>query len=298
MAAEPPDVTVADAMRMADTLVVLHDRLAEFWASCGSAPSPGSQAARELDPGPYVESVESAYAQADLLLESAADHAMALTRTVTGHVQTLAPWTCIRAGLEAGALACWLSDPSIDARRRAGRSLALQYEGLEQQRKYSMAKGNTVAAARASRRVDDLEAIATQLGFKPLRDDRDKRTGVAQVLPSITSLTGQQLGEETTYRLLSAVAHGHFWAASQLGFRRADSSGAPFLEKHLTPTGVAYLCVKAAVAMTKPIWFKSRLFGWDVAAFSVILDSTYGRFPRHVGVVRFWSGEGGGSPAN
>ena len=54
------------------------------------------------------------------------------------------------------ALAAWLLDPDIDAQERVGRTLALRYEGMEQQLKFGKA---------ADRPQTELTAAKKQMGI-------------------------------------------------------------------------------------------------------------------------------------
>ena len=282
------EISVDEAKQMIAALQELHDSLGRFVADAGSLPSPDSRAADELASSADRETVNAAIAQADLLAEAAADHAMAFARTVEEPVQTAAPWACTRSALEASALSCWLFDPSITAKERAGRSLAFRFEGVTQERKYAKAKSDSAAAEEAFERIGELEALAIRLGFTRVRSRNGRRTGVAQRMPSVTELTESALGEGLTYRLLSAVAHAHTWALAQASFRRVDTDEGLFLEKSLHPVFVAYLCLKCIAATARPFWLKCRFFGWDSVAIARVLDTAYDSLPDHVVPVRFW----------
>lgn len=278
-------VTLDDVSRMIRTLRDLHDGLGQFLTGCGHQPSSGSQAAAEFRTFQRSESLETAYSQAGVLIEVAADQLMAFIRSVTEPVQTIAPWTCVRAIIESSAPAAWLLDPSLDARTRVQRSFGFRYEGLAQQVKFARASGDEPATAKAITRIDDVERVAVELGFSRVENQRGRRVGIAQQMPSITDLVAQALDEEATYRLLSAVAHAHLWAVQQLSFRRIEDENAwlipedagvgsaHLLEKSLRPESAALLCSRAASAFVKPIRHKCQLFGWDMEQLNDMLGS-------------------------
>ena len=281
-------VTVPEAVSMVTTLEELHDALSAFHAGMDSGPSPGSQAANELSGAAVHDLLEAAFAQSNVLAEAAADHAMAFTRTLHDPIQTIAPWACTRSALEASALSCWLFDPDVDARSRCGRSLAFRFEGVSQEQKYARAKGDHAAVSRASEVAAELEREARALGFAPVRDKKGRRIGVAQRMPSATQLMGSVLDEESTYRLLSGVAHAHVSTLSQVGFRRVDTGDALYLEKDLNPLFVAYLCLKCIGAVARPIWLKCRMYGGNEKALFDVLESAYESLPGQVVPARFW----------
>ena len=221
------------------------------------------------------ERITDAYIQVNLLFEGAADHLIAFTKTVTEPATTIAPWTCVRALLESCALTAWLTDPTIDATIRVQRSFAFRYEGLDQQVKCLRAFGNTADADQMVNRIAEVERDALGLGYPPIVNGKGKRIGIAQQMPAITNIIKDTLTEEATYRLMSAMAHGHMWAYRHLGFKLVDDVGAPILEKHLDPFLVQYLCVKSANTFAKPVWLKGRLFGWDMQEIKTAFASAF-----------------------
>lgn len=266
----------------------LHDEIGGFLNGYEHKPSPNSQAALELRTYQRPESLTTAYSGGSVLIEVAADQLIAFAKTVTEPVQTIAPWTCVRAVLESSALATWMLDPNIDARTRVQRSLAFRYEGLSQQAKYGRASDDKAATAKVIARIDEIERGALGLGFPRVENKKGKRIGIAQRMPSITDIIAQALDEEASYRLLSAMAHAHPWALQQLSFRQIGSNDTllaeesiasgriHLVEKNLEPLAVAFLCNKAANAFARPILYETQLFGWDTARLRSILDSALG----------------------
>src|SRR5512143_1723492 len=95
------DPTLDDAIRMMQAVNSLHDNTGQFFNECGHRPSPNSQAASELLAFQRRESVATAFSQGAVLIEVAADQLMAFIKTITQPAQSIAPWTCTRALIEA-----------------------------------------------------------------------------------------------------------------------------------------------------------------------------------------------------
>jgi hypothetical protein len=258
----------------------LHDRIEAFFNAQELEPKEDSLAARELQAFERSESLLTAYSQGISLIEVAADHLMALTRTVAEPAQTIAPWTMARAVLESSALSCWLLDNKITARQRVGRSLALLYEELVQQAKFGQAASLLGETDSVKAKIEETEAIAEGLGFPKVRNDRGRRTGIGQVMPSITDVIRETLKEEANYRLLSAMTHGHHWAVSQLGFRVTGETelqkNKVFLkEKNITVEAVLWLFGNVARYFAQPTKFRFELYGWDLLQLKAILDDAF-----------------------
>jgi hypothetical protein len=224
--------TPDNALKMVQAIRNLHQETARVLNALGHAIPTGSQAEAELNGFQEPERVKDAHIQANLLFEGAADHLIAFTKTVTEPAATIAPWTCVRALLESCALSAWLIDPAIDATVRVQRSFAFRYEGLDQQVKCLRSFGNTADADQLINRIAEVERNALGLGYPLIVNGKGKRIGIAQQMPSITDIIKVTLAEEATYRLMSAMAHGHMWAYRHLGFKFVDDGGEPALVKH------------------------------------------------------------------
>jgi len=222
----------------------------------------------------------TAYSQGTSLIEVAADHLIALTRTLTEPAQGIAPWTIARAVLETSALSCWLLDTKITSHLRVGRSLALRYEGFVQQTKFGQALALPIETANVNVRIEEVEATAESIGFTRLRNGKGKRTGIGQVMPSVTEIIRDTLNEEAHYRLFSAMAHAHHWAFSQLSFKKAGEADFQenkvlLMEKNLPIEAVLWLCGNVARYFAQPTKCWSELYGWDLAQLNVILDDAF-----------------------
>ena len=201
-----------------DTLVTLHDISGNHFNESGNIPLENSIAITELDDFNKPDLLKTAYAQGSILVEVAADHLIAFTRAFTEPVLTISSWTCVRAILESGAIASWLLDPKIERKIRVQRSFAFRYEGLIQQVKFGRSTGDENNIKDAILRVDEVEEKALEIGFERVLDKNGKRIGIAMQMPSTTQLVNEILREESSYRLLSAIAHAHPWALQQMSF--------------------------------------------------------------------------------
>ncbi len=207
--------------------------------------------ASELASSARPESIVTACAIANQLIEYSGEHLTAFVKTITEPIEPLASWTCIRSMLESCAIAAWLLDPTINAEQRIARTFAMRYEGLEELLKYGRCVNQPASEIQGlTDRIDDVAQVAAGLGYPPIQNRRGHRTGIGERMPNATELIRSELDEESMYRLLSAVAHGHSWAITQLGFRRSAGDGTVpavgnipvhALEKKVYVDGLAYL---------------------------------------------------------
>ena len=262
--------------------------MGKFMDRYQSLAMPSSPADLELHSFSRPESLVTAYSQGGILIEVAADQLMALTKTLTEPAQAIAPWTCVRAIIESCALSSWLLCPDIDPKIRVQRSLAFRYEGLLQQLKFVHAeKFDKVAITTITSRIDEVEQVALKLGFSRILDKNSKRIGIGQEMPNITSLVQVELDEESLYRILSAIAHAHPWALQQLSFRQINNDNFNFVdgsednakvhtyEKNLDLPFVIFLCHKAVINFTKPVWYQCKLLGWDQKELKEYFETTF-----------------------
>lgn len=278
---------------MRAALVALCEDAGSFSDSKPPQPLAGSLAAAEWLHPDLKAYLLAAHSEATLLLETCMDYAFALTRLLVGPIPTVAPWTCVRGGLEAAALSCWLLSDSIDARERASRSFAYRYAGLVQQKALATAIDDQALIVKTLSRMDELEEQARTIGYPCVQNRKGKRDGVGQRMPKITRVVADNLDEEEFYRVLSSMAHGHSWVVMQLGFRAPDPAIPILLRKHIDPASAATLIVKAANCVAKPLWAKARLFGHDLDALADILDRRYTDLCANESQ-RFWT-DGGSS---
>lgn len=280
---------------MKDALGAFLQEIAGIYASHQATPSQNSKARSEQSTFANPESVVTNWATAGMLLESSGEHVSAFLKALSEPVETFACYTCVRASLESAALAAWLLDPNVDTRERIMRTFALRYEGLDQQVKFGVAAQVPAAELQAAKsRLDDIERDAKALGYLSISDKNGRRIGIGQLMPKITILIRDVLDDEPAYRLLSAVAHGHNWALSKLGYqntgnRLLDGAGVTttILEKSPNLLGMAFLGLRASRALARPLLNQFQYFGWDCAALTILLDRLFDKLMADE-AGRFW----------
>jgi hypothetical protein len=271
-------INYEQAMNAVKMVQQLHDRTGAFFESQGLDPISNSPATKELQDFKRPKSLFTAYRQGSSLIDVAADHLIAFTKTITEPAQSIAPWTIARSVLEASALSSWLLDTKINAHERVKRSLALRYEGLSQQAKFVQSIGQSPEIV--NKRIDEMELIAEGLGFSKLLNKKDERIGIGQIMPTITEIIRDTLNEVSQFRLYSAMAHSHFWAYGQLSYRIVDEmssqdNDAVLIEKHLSLESVWLLCGSVARYFSQPIRYKCELFGFDLGAINTIIGDVF-----------------------
>lgn len=279
-------LTYEDVQKMIQALVYLHDETGELMNANKNEFLTDSQIAKEIDEFSSAESVKTVLAQGSVLIEVAADHLIALKRVLSEPVQTIAPWTSARSILESSAISAWLFDPRITIKERIQRSLAFRFEGLRQQSKFSNSIGE-VSNKKIDTRIANVEQEAQNLGYDPVRNKLGKRIGIGQQMPSTTDLIGSVLNEESSYRLLSALAHAHPWALQQVSFKVSQNEKGSFAEKDLDVISVAFLCKLGALSFVRPVWYKTLLFGWNTAQMREVFQSGFADMPL-APEERFW----------
>lgn len=255
--------TTENAYASVKALKRLRDSCAELMNQFGSLPLDGSQAECEIESMSLPNQIEAAFSKGGLLVESVADHLDAFIRITQEPAQSIAPWTLVRAALEAGALAVWLLDADITAEQRVQRSLALRFKGLKEQAKYANSVGETKAREKIEIKIARLEEAANQLGFPQIRDKKNHISGIAKHMPNITELIGTNLNQESSYRYLSSMAHGHTWALQQAGFQVVQYKSTRAYEKKLDALSVSSLCAILTICLSRSAWHQFRVFGWD-----------------------------------
>lgn len=285
---------------MREALCRFYEEIRSFHADHGNDLAPGSPALKERVASPHPESLVTAWSMTTLLIEFGAQHVSAFVKTITAPVEPIASLTCVRSLLESCALASWLLDPSLDARTRVRRVFAIRYEEMEQSRKYVQAAGgnnNHLKVIQELRdRVVKVEQDAQNLGYSRVVDRKGKRIGIGEKMPSATEVINLMLDEESHYRLLSAVAHGHNWAIRELSFspvpngqRRPDIGGVPvtMFEKTVDVEKLAVFGLTVAKAFAKPVWYKCNYAGWDQKRLIGVLESIFDEL-RAQSSCRFW----------
>lgn len=283
-----------------EAIQFLHDETGRLYRTAGLDPRPGSQAAKELAATSSKHLLETAFSQGSMLIEVAADQAMAFTKTLSNPAQTIAPWTSARSLIESAALGTWLLDNSIDGHVRVKRSLAFRYEGLLQQEKFVKCEGLNDIADAVRKRIEKVEKNALSLGFLHIRDKHQKRIGIGMVMPSVTEIVDQALSKQGIYRLLSAAAHAHFWALNNLSFKPVLNNGIALtfkaasgvqvhpVQKGLHSMNIRGISAEVVSSLAKIVWTKFKIYGWDLQGIIGVLEITYDKIGVKKVDTRFW----------
>lgn len=248
------------------------DNTSVIWNTNGNQPALDSQASKELANFVRPESIGTAYSQALMLFEAAADYGFALVKILTEPIEAVAPWSCARSILETSSLATWLWDVKLNARQRVQRSLAFRHEGLRQQLKFAQATKGELDPNKTIARLKEVEKIAVELGIAQVVQKKgNKQVVFSKPMPTITEVITEIADEQVNYRLLSAMVHGHFWALQPLSFGNVvesrnifDGVKGKYVEKQLDYTAISYLCVTSVNSLSRSIFMKFQLFGWNL----------------------------------
>lgn len=287
-------VTLEEVGKMRSGLEQLRHDLAQFLQASGYSPNRDSKAAKELAESSPSDFLHTVQCQGAFQNEIAADHLTAFLKTLAEPVETIAPWTCVRALLEMSALASWFLDSTIDMRERVARGFAHRFEGLTEQAKFS--KSADLDSATARKRIDKVEADAIALGYARVLDRKGNRIGIARKMPSATQLIAEVHNQEETYRLLSAFAHGHPWAIQTVSFQlvpnkkvepAGDGIQLHVIQKTVSLNATAFLALLAAEVFSRPFWHQCIYYGWDRNLLKDVLERNFDQ----IGVndkKRFW----------
>ncbi len=271
----------------------LHDAIRDYlevWNPKGR-PIPGSQLESECGEFGDREAIVTAYDHGAIINDLVANQLIALTRTLTVPYLAQASWTVLRMLLESAALSAWLLDPTCGAGERVNRSFSYRRLGLIEQKKYVVAANSShLSLADADRKLDKLEADARAIGVQIKRDKNRKTEWIGMSPPKSTALVKIVFDEEPWYRLLSSFVHGHQWAAFRLSYRQIDDGTGPEarLVQWVEPFHKVGHLVKAVLWFARPIWYRSRLNGFDLAALRAILEGYADHPIRIADAQRFW----------
>lgn len=258
------------------------DGSAQLFKMNDGKPMIGSTAAYELSQSMRPELILTALSTAQFLIDYSSEQLSLFVKSLHEPIESLAAWTCVRSMLESCALAAWMVDPDIDHTERVARQFAHRYQGLEQQIKFGRAASLDAAELDAiEKRIDDVESSAMKLSYPEITNSQNKRIGIGRRMPGATQIINLMLNEEKTYRLLSAVAHGHMWALINLGYRPTDDQseiagvGFQIMKKTVLVHGMAYIGLSATKAIVRPIWYLWRYMGWEVAPLIELFEHVF-----------------------
>ncbi|MEX0780112.1 MAG: hypothetical protein WD491_05565 [Balneolales bacterium] len=253
-----------DTKNLISAIDLLIDKSGELVNKHGVDSKPGSISSKELSSFQRPLSLKTAYSQGHTFVEVAGDQLMAFSRTLKEPIQTIAPFTCGRSVLESCSLAVWLLNNEIDSNERVKRSLAFRFEGMTQQKKLAVSSRTKNGLDDIEIQTDKIIQTAKDLGYQVFCNRKNKITGVATRMPSITELIKNILNKEFDYRLLSAVAHAHHFALAQTSFAKySDSEDEEIFlyEKSLTPVFILYLCQLTSEVFTNAVRNLTKLHG-------------------------------------
>lgn len=281
------EITTENYDKLQSGIKSLLEEVSQFVNANGNYPQGKSVASDEVEECAYSEEIQTVCSQGCLLVESAGDHAFAVSRLLEPPLLTISPWTSVRGVLEAAAYGCWLMDPDIAVRDRVARSLAFRYGGLLHQKKAAGSMGDENGVRHAKERIQEIKADARRLGFEEKTDKKGKVVGVAMTLPSSTECIRDNLFNESGYRILSSIAHSHPSAMISVSFKAKNESEPSLLSKNLSVGSACWLLMTAADAFSAIAWRQASYFGYDLEEFGHLLNEIYdGMGIRKDG--RFW----------
>jgi hypothetical protein len=252
-------------------------KISIYLDNSGLDPLPGSFAEKEIRSFPRVESIQTAFSIASQSLIAANDYLKALDTLVDYKSFSVAPWSCARGMIEAAAISIWLFDKAIDSKERVSRSLSLRFASMSEQIKMARYDNNNAVIQKLERRIEDVEKIAISLGYKPVRDKKNRRIGIGQKKPNITVLIESQFKGEIFYRILSGMAHSTYTTLTSLSFtnENIDRRSGAALREAVPITIQASLVSQAAIIYVKCLWQKILQYGFDAAKAAVLFEALY-----------------------
>ncbi len=252
-------------------------KLIVFLDNSGFEPANDSPAANEIGSFPRPESMETAFGMASQSLIAATDYFEALDYLILKKAFAIAPWSCARGMVESSALCTWLFEMDIDSKERVSRSLSLRYSALREIQKLARYDGNTQEINDIEEQIDSIERIAVDLGYDLVRDQKNRRIGIGQKKPNITTLVERQFSSEKLYRMLSGMAHSNYTTLTALSFTKPNfrnKSGAVIQRAIPTELHMSLLSW-AGVMYAKCLWLKTKQFGFDAAKMAILLEEFY-----------------------
>jgi hypothetical protein len=277
-----------------EALTHLCNESAGLTMSHGGEPSEDSQLANELASFADPELIYHACYLGTTLIDFGGEHISAFVKLLAEPIEILASWTCVRSMLESCSLAAWMLDPTIDARLRAGRVFTLRYEEMSQQATLLRTVQNDPPALhKLVARIEAVEQQAVSMGYPRALDKKGKRVGFVEKMPTATEMIRMMLNDEWSYRLLSAVAHGHTWAIRGLGWSqfgpefKVGNVTLKQLEKSVNPHAIAIMGLSAAKAFVRPVWNQCRFYGWNALQFEEVFENVFDKMATKDNQ-RFW----------
>ncbi|MGA2467566.1 MAG: hypothetical protein ABSH06_24875 [Thermodesulfobacteriota bacterium] len=266
-------------------------KLLAFLENAGYDPVKGSPADDEIRLFPRPESIRTAFSQAAQMLIAATDYLEALDTLVRMERFAVAPWSCARGVMESATVCTWLLEPGIGPKERVSRSLSLRYATLRAQEKMARYDNDNKKIQDIRERLETIEKTAIDLGFEILRDRNNKRTGIGQIKPSMTTLMEKQFKCENLYRTFSGMAHSDYSSLTAFSFMMVDVKGSKgALLLRAVPTTIQSAIIKLAVTLyAKCVWLQIVQFGFDAARIAILLEELYNKLElADTNTERFW----------
>ena len=233
----------------------------------------------------YRDANRIIYDQARVAIIFMADNLQSLHRLLGKEpLMVFSPWVLARAILEEASMVHWLLDRKMTSKERWARSLNFRLEGLKVQKRIASSDNFFENPHQIESRVADLSVLAGRLGI-PRRGERrnPNRFGNAGH-PGLLDRIKKTLGEDTAYRILSAMTHGDNWALISMGFAK-DEEGryGPDLNYY----GAVYVISKVIEWFARVHWEYGYCYNLDLERLSIMLEEEY----EKAGLseeVRFW----------
>jgi hypothetical protein len=111
-----------------------------------------------------------------------------------------------------------------------------------------------------------------------VRDKKhNRRIGIGQKKPSITSLAEDQFGEEKLYRILSGMAHSTYTTLTSLAFtkEKIERETGAVIREAVPVTIQASLVSQSTTIYIKCLWLKTTQFGFDAGKVAVLFEELY-----------------------
>src|SRR5262249_47578033 len=138
---------------------------------------------------------------------------------------------------------------------------------------------------------------ALSQGFARIENKKGERLGAGVRLPGATEIIRDIHDEEANYRLLSAVAHGHYWALINLNYITSAASDVTVngvnlhaFEKRIYVDAVAVFGVTVMQCFARPLWNQCKYFGWHENGLEEMLEHVADKMDL-TRQVRFWRPE-------
>lgn len=252
-------------------------RLILFLENSGIEPAVDSPAAQEIKLFSRPESIQTAFGQASQALIAATDYFEALDSLVQQDKYAVAPWSCARGLIESSALCAWLFETGIGPKERVSRSLSIRYSALREQQKMARYDANKVKIDEIEKRIKSIEDMALTLGYGLLRGKKNRRIGIGQIKPNITTLVEMQFSSEKLYRMLSGMAHSNYTTLTSLAFTKPNfgNKAGAIIQRAVPSELQLSLLSQAAMVYAKCIWLKTVQFGFNAANLAVLLEEFY-----------------------